>query len=168
MLPSQALRMFIAHTIPKTPFAFDALTSLLPSLTQKTTLLSTLNYSHTSVKNTPSGAVLNPAVDTPTAPNNLLFDEDPINDYAEDILVTKMVVKAIVDKADGFNTAQLSQLTDMLPKLVDEKRKSKTDSSWDDKDLFWSKMKRRVLEPLFRLVTDKRRHLANCLDKLHV
>ena len=138
MQPSQALRMFISHALPNSEIAFDVLISLLSSLVEEATLLSILNK-HTATKHAPSQA------------NNVLFDEDPINDYAEDILVMQLVVNALTDNGP-FSVAQLSQLADLLPSLVDGGRRDKGKSPWEDLGVFKTKTKLTVLAPLFEAV----------------
>ncbi len=82
--------------------------------------------------------------------------------------MTELVVKALTDKADVINTAQLSQLADLLPRLIDKREKDKTAALWEEKSVFRYKMKLRVLTPLFRLVTDGRHSLECALDELQL
>ncbi len=138
MQPSQALRMFISHALPKSEISFDVLISLLSSLVEEATLLSILNK-HTSTK------------DVPSQVNNILFDEDPINDYAEDVLVMRLVVNVLTDNGP-FSVTQLSKLADVLPNLVDGGGRDKRKSPWEDLGMFKTKTKLTILAPLFEAV----------------
>lgn len=140
--PSQALKRFIAHSLTKqisNELSLKVLISLASQLAQdEHTLLSTLAPHSTHP--------------TPSQPSNPLFDEDPINDYAEDLLVLKMVVKAFQD-IQSLPAAAPSQLTKLLFELVQNEKKllASIDSPWEDMGVFKARMKLKVLAPLFEM-----------------
>ena len=141
--PSQALRWFIAHSLTKqisAELSIRVFISLISLLSQdEHTLLSTLTSHATST--------------TPSQTTNILFDEDPINDYAEDILVLEMVVKAFQD-IQPLSATGASQLAEVLPGLVQLGQQRLTNDSlpWEDVGWFKTRMKLRVLAPIFKTV----------------
>ena len=151
--PSSALRWFIASLpvlLRNLTTSFNILLSLLPPEVTSFQSMHTLSQ------------------DTPPSPiGNLLFDEDPINDYSEDVVILQLVVRTLKDTVHKLSPTQtltadqVDRLVQVLPSLSsDQKDKSggKISSGlcvatpWEDSTGFMHRTKMTLLVSLLETV----------------
>ena len=95
----------------------------------------------------------------PAAPHNPLFDEDPLNDYAEELVLMRHVVEALGDVIDGLlESKQLrvkhyNCLSAHLP--TPPLTTGSPTSWWESKGLFFSRRKVEMLSPVLKMISDK-------------
>lgn len=112
--PSSALRWFIGSLpilLRNLTTSFNILLSLLP---REVSLFQSM---HTFSQDSP-----------PSPISSLLFDEDPINDYAEDLVIIQLVVRALKDTikmlppTQTLTSVQVDKLVQALPSLPNDRK----------------------------------------------
>lgn len=127
--PSSALKFFISslpRLFPKT--SWDFLLSLLPETSS------------------------NP----PSLPANPLFDEDPVNDYAEELVVMKHVVQemqALLSQSGCLTGGHYEALASHLPVDSSEENAVSSVCVWENTKISLSSRKVELLSPLLTMIS---------------
>lgn len=151
--PSSALRWFVKSlpVLLRNPtISFDILLSLLPPDVVSFQSMHTL------------------AQDSQPSPiSNLLFDEDPVNDYAEEVVILQLVVRALEDiistlsPTQTLTAVQIDNLMKTVPSLQRDEngdQMNNESSPWEDSTGFMHRTKLKLLVSLFEAV---RQHLED-------
>ncbi len=88
---------------------------------------------------------------------NPLFDEDPLNDYAENLVVMEHVahaLRSVVAELRENNALSLKHYNSLSEKLPAQFHTKASPSQWESKHLFLSKRKAEVLSPLVKAISE--------------
>lgn len=130
--PSSALKFFISslpRLFPNPQSCWELLLSLLPQTSSE----------------------------IPSLPVNPLFDEDPVNDYAEELVLMQYVVEGVrvqlleLRESESFSLQHYSSLASHLPALV--RKSSSGVCAWRDGSTALNSRKMQLLSPLVALVS---------------